>query len=47
MYVILFFEEVIVRPNDLLPLWLWVRYLGKISIGSKCRIERGAILDMR
>ncbi|MES5098719.1 acyltransferase [Agrobacterium sp. BA1120] len=35
------------RPNDLFPIWFWARSFGKITIGSKCRIEPGAILDMR
>jgi acetyltransferase-like isoleucine patch superfamily enzyme len=34
------------RPNDLLPAWLWARSFGKIRIGAKCRIELGAILDI-
>lgn len=33
--------------RDLLRLWLWARSRGRISIGPKCQIERGAVLDLR
>ncbi|ABR60645.1 acyltransferase [Sinorhizobium medicae] len=35
------------QVRDFFRLWLWVRSRGRISIGPKCRIERGAVLDLR